>query len=835
MLPVTPQTGLTITNPLVLYRALIATKKIEPDPAQHRLALHLQKLYHRLKDYEPEADFSHRIQQISRITNLQRHGSRHNQGEAHKDVVANRRKGGFGSLLRGETEKSEATALTRRLTEPESAIQAQSPQGLLLYGEVGTGKSLLVDLLADCLPTRKKRRWHFNTFMLETFTKLERFRRNQAGMVDSETLPREYSLLWLARDLISTSPILFLDEFQLPDRAASKILSNLLTSFFHLGGVLIATSNRMPEELANAAGIEFAPPPPSKVGLFSGSWGRFRQSQLGKTSEGMFSGKGESAVFLDVLKARCEVWDMEGRRDWRRREAEEDKGSRKLVDASNDEEEISQSFHGFEDTATGNWGLGWEQSTSTEAKGDEAEKEEASQSKISRPARYFVRPSMEEGVEALAEMERDWKASESSLFHDSLDSGFSLNHAEIPWQIMILTVYARPLLVPRQCNGVTKWTFDELCGSNLGPADYITLASTFHTFVLTSVPVLKLLQKNEARRLITLLDALYESRCKLLVSAEAGPDDIFFPETRSRVDKDGTEGRLEDADGVYPETFAEIYQDRTSPFRPNISSYQDDSDSASTSPPPSPSSTPSSSSVSYASTASPPSYAPTTSSPFSSTRSILADEDSDFGPVLGRHAAAAPGRLPHGPSDGVPGAGNEIGHSSSSPTAAAGGRDGPDFSRTDAYTGEDERFAYKRARSRLWEMCGSRWWARQEEGWWRPLSVEARSWEGDRRGTTTTTTNIPDGGGGLDDNNKPGAPAERISTPAPFRHNASPFRTAPDPPPKFGLEHVWGMMRWGKKAGAWGKGVEGLGEKRAKKAGGDGDGDGGGDGAGKGR
>src|SRR5207247_2513226 len=78
--------------------------------------------------------------------------------------------------------------------------------------------------------------------------------------------------------------------------------------------------------------------------------------------------------------------------------------------------------------------------------------------------------------------------------------------------------------------GSTLWTFAALCGASLGPADYITLASTYHTLILTNVPVLTFLQKNEARRFITLLDALYEARCKLFISAAAGPDDLFFPE-----------------------------------------------------------------------------------------------------------------------------------------------------------------------------------------------------------------------------------------------------------------------------------------------------------------
>lgn len=68
--------------------------------------------------------------------------------------------------------------------------------------------------------------------------------------METGNIETEYSLLVIAKDMVDKSPILFLDEFQLPDRAASKILANLLTSFFQLGGVLIASSNRMPDELA---------------------------------------------------------------------------------------------------------------------------------------------------------------------------------------------------------------------------------------------------------------------------------------------------------------------------------------------------------------------------------------------------------------------------------------------------------------------------------------------------------------------------------------------------------------------------------------------------------
>lgn len=759
MPPLTTPTGLTITNPLVLYRTLLATRRIEPDPAQHRLALHLQKLYFRLKDYEPEIDFSYRLQQLNSLTRKQNHKG---DQEVAEDEARERahRWSIFGSTTQ-QKQQSEALALTKRLTDHEAAIQIDSPQGLLLYGEVGTGKSLLVDLLADSLPTQKKRRWHFNTFMLETFAKLETLRKNRLSMgmvtVPESSQNEEHSLLWLARDMISTSPILFLDEFQLPDRAASKILSNLLTSFFHLGGVLIATSNRMPEELANAAGVEFSPPPASRIGLLRQRWGLSKGASDGGTTGGLVSGQRDFAAFLEVLKARCETWDIEGGRDWRRREAVTES-----EELPGDEFQIApgESFGGLEPLVAGNIGLGYEQSTHTQdCKTDEES------TKAVRPKWYFVSPNTDKIVDTLIDQ---WKAAEilslASVPNEVLQSA----NRNIPWQSATAYVYGRKVPIPRQLAGVTKWTFNELCAANFGPADFITFASTFHTFILTDVPVLTFLQKNEARRFITLLDALYEARCKLLISAEAGPDDIFFPENKlATSDHSPNEGHsIDTADGVYSETFAEIYQDASAPFRPNVSQYAASLASAST-----------------------PDYAPTTASPFTSTRSILADEDSDFGPTYG----AGRGR---GVSDGDPGAGHEIGRHKAQ----------PDFSKIGAYTGEDERFAYKRAQSRLWEMCGSRWWARQEEGWWRPLSKDARRWE-DSVNSRVTKPNESE----MDDANK-------VQDNTLFRHGASPFRTSPEPPPKFSFVHAWGMMKWGKKAGSWGQGTDGLTEREAEKA-----------------
>jgi peroxisome-assembly ATPase len=73
-------------------------------------------------------------------------------------------KGIWTSLL-AQKEKRDSLALTRVLTNHEAALQLNSPKGLLLHREVGTGKIMLIDLFADCLPNRKKRQWHFNIYL----------------------------------------------------------------------------------------------------------------------------------------------------------------------------------------------------------------------------------------------------------------------------------------------------------------------------------------------------------------------------------------------------------------------------------------------------------------------------------------------------------------------------------------------------------------------------------------------------------------------------------------------------------------------------------------------
>jgi cell division protein ZapE len=82
-----------------------------------------------------------------------------------------------------------------------------------------------------------------------------------------------------------------------------------------------------------------------------------------------------------------------------------------------------------------------------------------------------------------------------------------------------ITVDGRPLFVPKTARGVARFSFDELCGTPTGSADYIALCKKYHTIFLSDVPKMGMLQRNEARRFITLIDEIYNHKVKLSILA----------------------------------------------------------------------------------------------------------------------------------------------------------------------------------------------------------------------------------------------------------------------------------------------------------------------------
>ena len=311
------------------------------------------------------------------------------------------------------------------------------PVGVYLWGGVGRGKSMLMDLAFAHIPVEPKRRVHFNEFMLETHARLRVAREREEGD------PIEP----VADQVAAEARLLCFDEMMVTNPADAMILSRLFEKLIDLGVKIVTTSNRPPRDLY-------------KDGL----------------NRELF------IPFIELIEKRMLVVPVNGPMDYRL------------------------------DRLTG--------------------------------VEVWHVPN---GREATADLSR--------AFFQLTDYPVE-DRAKVPAEDIDVGG-GRTLHVPKSLKGVAVFSFKRLCGEPRGAADYLAIARRYHTVIIVGIPVMSAERRNEAARFVTLIDALYEHKVKLLAAADAEPAGLYpsgdgsfeFQRTVSRLEEMRSAGYLAEGHG----------------------------------------------------------------------------------------------------------------------------------------------------------------------------------------------------------------------------------------------------------------------------------------------
>lgn len=282
-----------------------------------------------------------------------------------------------------------------------------SARSIYIWGSVGRGKSMLMDLFFDSVTMDRKRRVHFHAFMQEVHARIHDLRKEWA---------REKSgvdpVIQLARQIAEETSLLCFDELQATDVADATLLYRLFSELFTSGVIMVSTSNRPPESLYT---------------------GEIQKERFVK--------------FIALVREHMQVISLASPRDYRHMQLKS----------------LTQMYY----------------------------------SPLGTAADQFIETTI-----------------------TAICTNPHPQHGAV-------MMHGRKVSFDLYDDMIGRFRFRDLCEAALGAGDYLAITKRLDTMILTDIPRIPPEKRNEAKRFVMLIDALYEHKVKLICTAETAPDAIY--------------------------------------------------------------------------------------------------------------------------------------------------------------------------------------------------------------------------------------------------------------------------------------------------------------------